>query len=219
MVIGKGRVPIAGGNMNFDVADNLFDVAMAYCSENYPHEIAQAKSVSSETFESLTVESFLYEYCWAVYASGFKSDTVEAKMPFLTEIFFHFDVERIVSAGSVDSALDVINNRRKLKSFLDGCKAICDIGFDKFKLTLRAKGVDGLEDLPGIGPITKFHLGKNIGLIDAAKPDIWLERAAARCTCSVDELVTYLSGKYRISKNTVDVVLWRYGADRKLEMI
>jgi hypothetical protein len=68
--------------------------------------------------------------------------------------------------------------------------------------------------LPGIGPITKYHLAKNIGLLDNPKPDIWLQRAALKCSSSVDELVEYLSKKYKLSQHTVDVILWFYGADK-----
>ena len=73
-----------------------------------------------------------------------------------------------------------------------------------------------LEELGGIGEITKFHLAKNIGLIDKAKPDIWLKHAAKLCDTEVDELVKFLSKEYLLSQHVVDVILWRYGADGRL---
>jgi hypothetical protein len=73
-----------------------------------------------------------------------------------------------------------------------------------------------LEKLPGIGPITKYHLAKNIGLVDEAKPDIWLVRAANACSSTVEELVAFLSEKYGMSHHAIDVILWRHGADNGL---
>jgi hypothetical protein len=73
---------------------------------------------------------------------------------------------------------------------------------------------DMLKKLPGIGPITKYHLAKNIGMANVAKPDIWLERAAVLCSTTVQELVEFLSKKYGLSRHAVDVILWRYGADK-----
>ncbi|TAJ99279.1 hypothetical protein EPO44_10645 [bacterium] len=71
-----------------------------------------------------------------------------------------------------------------------------------------------LEELPGIGPITKFHLAKNIGLADVAKPDIWLERAAKLCrAASVKQLTTYLTEAIGESHHILDVAIWHYGVD------
>ena len=86
---------------------------------------------------------------------------------------------------------------------------IADEGFEAYKKRLKKGGINALEDLPGIGPNIKFHLAKNIGLADTAKPDRWLERAARQCRAeSLEELVDYLSKKFELSRHVVDVVLW-----------
>lgn len=64
------------------------------------------------------------------------------------------------------------------------------------------------ETLPWVGPITKFHLAKNLG-VDVAKPDRWLERLAAAGGESVDELCGRLASSSGDRVATVDVVLWR----------
>ena len=54
-----------------------------------------------------------------------------------------------------------------------------------------ATGPEGIiefcETLPYIGGITKYHLAKNLG-VDTAKPDVWLERVAAKSNESVQEM-------------------------------
>ena len=67
-----------------------------------------------------------------------------------------------------------------------------------------------LETLPWIGPITKYHLARNLG-VDCVKPDRHLARLAERfgygtpdamCRAIQDELGGRLG--------TIDAVLWRY---------
>lgn len=69
-----------------------------------------------------------------------------------------------------------------------------------------------LQELPWIGPVTVFHLAKNLGT-DVAKPDVHLERLARRDRTTSQTLCRRLSRAtgYRIA--TIDTVLWRACAD------
>ena len=67
---------------------------------------------------------------------------------------------------------------------------------------------DWLERLPWIGPITKYHLAKNIG-VDCVKPDRHLVRIAEAHGTTPEDIcdeLAHLSG-HRLG--TVDLVLWR----------
>jgi len=194
----------------------MFEEAKLYCEENYPDELEWANGINAETFRTLRSKRFLTEYCWVIYASGFKVATVETVFPSLKEAFKGFDIQALSRMRSIKPALQVFNNERKADSFAKGSKIIAEEGFSAFKKRLKKEGVDMLEQLPGIGPITKYHLAKNIGLIDEAKPDIWLVRAAEASNTSVKQLVEFLSKKYSMSRHAVDVVLWRHGADNGL---
>lgn len=205
-----------GETMNRTKASRMFEEAKHYCDEYYPDELEWANGINAETFKNLRSKRFLTEYCWVIYASGFKVSTVEAIFPDLRKAFKGFDIRALSRMKSIKPALRVFNNERRADSFVKGSKAIAAEGFSVFKKRLKQEGVDMLEKLPGIGPITKYHLAKNIGLVDEAKPDIWLERAAEACNASVNELVEFLSDKYDMSRHAVDVVLWRYGADNGL---
>lgn len=202
--------------MHKDKAIRMFEEARDYSEENYPDELDWANGISHETYKNLKSKQFLAEYCWVIYASGFKVSTVEAIFPSLRSAFKDFELDSLSRMKSLKSVLSVFNNERKASSFLNGSKLIAEEGFSAFKKRLKNKGIDMLEQLPGIGPITKFHLAKNIGLADEAKPDIWLVRAAEACDSSVEELVAFLSEKYNMSRHAVDVILWRHGADNGL---
>jgi hypothetical protein len=196
----------------------MFESAKAYCEAKRPYEVAWANSVTPETFKNLKSRQFLSQYCWVVYASGFRVKILETKFPDLKTVFKDFDLEELVKMSSIKPVLAIFNNERKANSFLKGSKAIAQEGFPAFKKRLQSTGMDMLKELPGIGKVTKYHLAKNIGLADEAKPDIWLVRTADACSASVQELVAFLSDKYGISHHVVDVILWRYGADKGLEL-
>ena len=70
--------------------------------------------------------------------------------------------------------------------------------------------------LPWIGPVTKFHLAKNLGL-DFAKPDVHLARLAAAERTTVDELCERLAAQTGYRVTTIDSVLWRACADGYLD--
>lgn len=199
-------------------AIKMFEAAKAFCEENYANELDWANSISPETFRNLRSKQFLSEYCWVVYASGFKVSTIESIFPDLKKAFKDFKLEDIAKMKTIKPVLAVFNNERKANSFFEGCKLVAGEGFSAFKKRLEKEGIDILELLGGIGPITKYHLAKNIGLVDEAKPDIWLVRAADACSSTVQELVGFLSKKYSMSRHAVDVIIWRYGADKGLEL-
>ena len=72
--------------------------------------------------------------------------------------------------------------------------------------------VEMLGALPWIGPVTKHHLAKNLG-IDTAKPDVHMERLARQertTTAKLCRRLARLTG-YRIA--TIDSILWRACAD------
>ena len=98
--------------------------------------------------------------------------------------------------------------------------AIDQIWNDRAELFQRfnaaQKKLDVLGELPWIGPVTKYHLAKNLGA-DEAKPDVHLERLARGDKTTTRTLCRRLSraSGYRIA--TIDSVLWRACADGLLD--
>jgi|SRR5579862_3187554 len=68
-----------------------------------------------------------------------------------------------------------------------------------------------LRDLPWIGGITCYHLGKNFGL-QVAKPDVHLARLAETFRTTPQELCERLARIHGFKVPTVDTVLWRAAA-------
>jgi len=65
-----------------------------------------------------------------------------------------------------------------------------------------------LRGIPWIGPITSYHLEKNLGG-DHAKPDVHMERLARRDRTTTHKLCWRLAREsgYRVA--TIDTILWR----------
>jgi hypothetical protein len=200
--------------MNEPLAASLAHSALEYLQAHYPKTWAKAHRTSPKTFHHMKARRFLAEYCQVVYASGFRAKVLQTKFPALRQAFRNFDPKALVRMDSIEPVLKVFRHERKARCFLAGAKAIAEEGFGAFKRRLRREGLDVLEELPGLGPITKFHLAKNIGLADLPKPDIWLERAAKLCEAeNVFELVAYMAEVTGQPQRVIDTALWRYAVD------
>lgn len=186
-----------------DKAKKMFAVARREVGDDayQPHE-----------FDELEAHEFIGEYCWVVFASGFRYVIVRDRFPAIKELFCAFDLKSLAAMKPVEREQLPIRNKRKADGFLKGCRMIAQQGFDNFKRRLKEGGLDVLEELPGIGPVTKYHLAKNIGLKDTAKPDVWLEKCAEECgPASVDEMVSFLHDAHPNFKcHEIDTILWDY---------
>lgn len=70
--------------------------------------------------------------------------------------------------------------------------------------------------LPWTGPITKFHLAKNLGA-DVAKPDVHLNRLAEPEGVTAQELCDRLATETGYRAATVDLILWRACANNIIQ--
>jgi hypothetical protein len=200
--------------VNYDKARRLYQHALEYASQNRPSELAWGRSVTPDTLENMTADQFLTEYCWVVYASGFRVSVIEKKFDQLKAAFQDFDIEKLAEMQSVEPVLTIFNNVRKANGFLRGAKQIHREGFSNFKKRLQQDGMKVLRGLPYIGEVTQKHLAKNIGLQDVPKDDVWLVRLTEKCdAASVEELTSYLAREFDETQHTVDLVLWRFCAD------
>lgn len=73
-----------------------------------------------------------------------------------------------------------------------------------------------LHSMPWIGPVTRYHLAKNLGA-DTAKPDVHLERLARRDKISANGLCRRLARKSGYKIATIDTILWQACADGLLD--
>ena len=58
--------------MNTERACHCFKAALAYVSRCCSEELEWVRGVGPESLDRMTCAQFLEEYCWVVYASGFR---------------------------------------------------------------------------------------------------------------------------------------------------
>jgi hypothetical protein len=163
----------------------------AVIDAGYGHEIAWAQNVT----EPPDPVTFASEAIWVILCSGMKAQ-----------------VARIIQ----ERVWKAINDGKPVKGHVLGrsgkAAAIDTIWRDReslFHAFRRAQDkLAFCATLPWIGPITKFHLAKNLG-VDCAKPDIHLERVAAFYSTTPADLCAQLAAATGDRMATVDMVIWR----------
>jgi 3-methyladenine DNA glycosylase Tag len=176
--------------------------------KGYKDEIKYYKNIKPPK----TMDEFLSEYAWVVFASGFKVKTLEMKWKGIERVFFNFNVEKIVQVVKKDPKYFYkirmpINNKRKINAIVETAEIIKREGYKKFL------DIEKMRELPFIGEVTKFHLARNLGL-DVGKPDRWMIRLAKKLGFSPNENgVKDMLKKFQSATGekigVIDIVLWR----------
>ena len=164
-------------------------------------------------FDRLTEPSFLQEAAWVVLTAGMREAVVRRRFNAVSEAFLGWSSAKAI----VDSrrrcrrrALAVFNHRPKIGAILGIAHRTASLSFEWIKSRILEQGVSYLQRLPFIGPVTSFHLAKNIGL-QTAKPDRHLVRIAALFGFpSAQTMCETIAEEVCDSVSVIDVVLWRY---------
>lgn len=107
-----------------------------------------------------------------------------------------------------------IRNERKLDAIIGIARHVYGIGFGLLKQRILDDPINELQKLPYIGPVTAWHLAKNLGL-DVAKPDRHLVRLSGQLGYKeVHDLCASIAAATGNPVSVVDIILWRYLADR-----
>jgi hypothetical protein len=158
-------------------------------------------------------KSFLEEYAWVVLNTGMSEKIIRKIFPYICSSFFHWSsVEKIVNHCDLckNNALKYFNNKRKIDAIIETSKFIYDKKFNVFWKEILNNDIDYLKKLPYIGPITSYHLAKNIGF-SVSKPDRHLVKMAKTlCYNSVDDMCNAICFLTDEPINVIDLVLWRY---------
>lgn len=138
--------------------------------------------------------SFFFHYLWVVCNSGMKNEIA-------TKIY-----EKIVQAIADDKDISkVFNHKLKVKAIKTVLKHK-EMFFDLFQ-NARDK-ISFLETIPHIGPITKYHLAKDLG-VNTIKPDRHLVRIAKMYDTNPFDMCEKIAKETGYKLITVDMVLWR----------
>ena len=156
--------------------------------EGYKEEVDYVRGLS---FEKCTPEHFFEQYAWCVLNAGMKEQ-----------------IARKIWERYLDK-LDplVIGHLGKREAIERG---LLEYGIWFEELKHSKDPVQYLETLPWIGPITKYHLARNIGF-DCVKPDRHLVKLAARFGYPTPlEMCIDIQKSCSERLGVIDVILWRY---------
>lgn len=186
-----------------------FAAALVFARDHYQEEMDR---ISSTRFEDVTPEHFFQEYVWVVHATGFSAKAVGSFMPRLMVAYGDWmDLGAEPPEQVVERVRKVCNNPQKIKAVCAMAmrlrNGILTAGWESFKNTQLSK-VEDLSRLPYIGKITRYHLGRNIGLLECVKPDLHLIRMAKHWNFDDCESMCKAVRPIGMPLGIVDLVLW-----------
>ena len=167
----------------------------------------------NQVFREFEEHDFLCEAAWVVLNSGFRESVVRSKFDNVSLCFLDWrSAKDIVEAKEqcVASALQEFGHVSKISSIAMIAERVDELGFENYKRIVRDDPIGELAKLPHIGPITVWHLAKNLGF-NVAKPDRHLVRLAIEhgyeCVHEFCQTISDSTGEYVA---VIDLVLWRY---------
>jgi len=176
-----------------------FEKEIEWCDERPP-------------FTAVTGNIFLSEYAWVILNSGMRNKIISTKWQQISEALFFFNLQQIRIANQktmMESVLRIFGNRKKTEAILTVSRKIILEGWLTIKEQIEKDPLNTLSSLPFIGPITKYHLARNLGF-DYIKPDRHLTRLASQYNMTPFELCDLIHEKTGRKLGTIDVILWRF---------
>ncbi len=183
--------------------------------EGYSAEIFWQSNLK---FEDLDESIFLEELAWVVLCSGMREKVVRNLFNNISKCFFNWVSAKLIVHNKnrcFHEATKFFNNAPKISAIINAAHKINNQGFAQLKRMIREDPIETLKQFFYIGPVTVYHLAKNIGL-PVAKPDRHLTRIAKME--GYRDVQTFCN---EISKLTgdpvpvVDIVFWRFATIEK----
>jgi hypothetical protein len=174
----------------------------------YSDEITWCSNLDTKT---VTTQDVFREAAWVIVNSGFREQIARRLFPNLSLCFCDWDpIEASKNRDiAVIAALSVFKHRPKIAAIAAVADRLTHQNDETVREYLLTDPVRWLESFPHVGPITKYHLARNLG-VDVAKADRHLMRAADsfgyECVQKFCEDISQRSGD---PVKIVDLVLWR----------
>lgn len=164
-------------------------------------------------FDEVDESIFLREIAWVILSSGMKETIIRNIFDKISKSFFNWTSSKLIVENKdkcFHKAIKYFNNKKKISAIIYAAEKINKIGFYQFKKNISENPIDKLQEFYYIGPITVYHLVKNIGL-PYAKPDRHLKRIAKKEGYpDVQKFCHDVSNLTGDSKPVVDIVFWRF---------
>ena len=172
----------------------FYKIAKQNCIDSgFENEI---KFVEERKFEEQTADDFGRQFMYVILNSGMNNKIAEG----MYRAAMKHGIQAIGHPGKRAAIMEGFANKKKWFETLQS------------KETVNEK-LAYLETLPWIGPITKYHLARNLG-IDVAKPDRHMVRVANHFNYpNIQKMCEYLSLQTGDRIGTCDVVLWRFSRE------
>jgi hypothetical protein len=179
---------------------------------NSPHK-DELVSLSQSPHE-ITEPDFLRELAWVILSAGIAEAVVRSKFADISGSFLEWQSARCISERAeecITNALSHFRHERKIRAIASAAAIVSAApSFLTFKDQLLRDPIRELQSFAYIGPITVFHIAKNIG-IAVAKPDRHLQRLARSSGFeSVGEFCGTIASFLGEDIRLVDSVLWRF---------
>lgn len=157
--------------------------------------------------------TFLRESAWVVLSSGFREAVIRRCFANVSAAFLHWgSAEAIVEQQELcrSNALLAFGNERKIDAILHIVQRVAFDGIDAIRAAVCERGTQFIQELPFMGPVTSFHLAKNLG-VPVVKPDRHLTRLAVYAGYeSVEEMCQKIADLIGDTLPVIDIVLWRF---------
>lgn len=173
----------------------VFQTAITTCKA-HPEDKRMMELVEHRILSNITAYDFFHEYVYVILNSGMNNKVAE-------QIYRQYLSTGSKAIGHPGKREAVVAAQHHFQQW--------------FKKLLEAQDkVAYLDCLPWIGPVTKYHLARNLG-IDVAKPDRHLVRLARKFGygLNVQRMCRELSQLVGLRIGTIDFVLWRYLSETK----
>jgi hypothetical protein len=201
---GTTELPVNG------LVDAYLTALEAVVNAGYGPEIDEQEQ---RRLDRVTESDFLRETAWVILNAGMRERVVRNLFPSLSDAFLDWrSADAILAHRSHCSrrALGLFAHRPKIEAILQVVERVHILSFERVLSSIETSGVSALEIFAYIGPVTKFHLAKNLGL-DVAKPDRHLLRLShAAGFVDPGRLCSIVADVTGDRVGTVDLVLWRY---------
>lgn len=154
----------------------------------------------------------LREMAWVVLCSGFREKVVRRVFSKVSLCFFDWSsAEEIAthSALCVLTASDVFGSKAKLNAIAQNAELVAQEGFQAIHQEILHSPIEALTRFRWIGPITSYHLAKNLGF-EFAKPDRHLQRVCRTFGFNdAQQMCTSIAAQTNLSVAQVDTIIWR----------
>jgi hypothetical protein len=198
-------------------ATTAYARAKEFVQTHFNHEIIWQRTVH---MSDITESDFLREAAWVIFCTGFRERTLRAHFSYLSLSFCDWESAAVISEHAEacrTAALAAFNNARKVNAVIEIARRVVREGFPTLKNNILCRPIEVLQTLPYIGPVTVYHLAKNLGL-PVAKPDRHLKRLAATLSYpDAHVLCQDIAALTGDPPHVVDLIFWRYLAETQGE--